>query len=69
MTLYICSNCGYGSASWLGRCPDCGQWKTFVEKFEEKKSTKEKLAKASFVPLAKIKSTSSQKKIYFSLRI
>jgi len=31
MTLYICSNCGEGSASWLGRCPNCQQWETFKE--------------------------------------
>lgn len=31
-TMYICSNCDYGSASWLGRCPDCGEWNTFVQR-------------------------------------
>lgn len=31
MMFYICSNCGYGSASWIGKCPDCGQWNTFKE--------------------------------------
>jgi DNA repair protein RadA/Sms len=30
--MYICSNCGYGSASWLGRCPDCGEWNSFTQK-------------------------------------
>lgn len=29
MAFFICSNCGYGSASWIGRCPECGQWNTF----------------------------------------
>lgn len=28
MSLYICSQCGYGTASWLGRCPQCEQWNT-----------------------------------------
>ncbi|MCX7996310.1 MAG: DNA repair protein RadA [Patescibacteria group bacterium] len=27
--MHVCSNCGYGSASWLGRCPGCGEWNTF----------------------------------------
>ncbi len=31
MTLFICSNCGEGSAAWLGRCPNCQQWETFKE--------------------------------------
>ena len=30
-TLFECQNCGYSSAKWLGRCPDCGGWNSFVE--------------------------------------
>jgi DNA repair protein RadA/Sms len=28
---YACSECGYGSARWLGRCPGCGSYGTLVE--------------------------------------
>lgn len=28
---YVCQNCGYESAGYLGRCPDCGSWSSFVE--------------------------------------
>jgi len=28
---YVCQNCGYGSPKWLGKCPSCGEWNTFVE--------------------------------------
>ena len=30
-TVYICQNCSAESAKWLGRCPSCGSWNTFVE--------------------------------------
>jgi DNA repair protein RadA/Sms len=30
-TYFVCSNCGYESVKWLGRCPNCGQWNTFKE--------------------------------------
>ncbi len=30
-TMYVCSNCGYDSAKWLGRCPSCGEWSSFRE--------------------------------------
>lgn len=30
-TLFECQSCGYSSAKWLGRCPDCGSWNSFVE--------------------------------------
>ena len=31
-TLYVCQNCGYEAARWLGCCPDCGEWNTFEER-------------------------------------
>ena len=30
-TTYVCSECGYESLKWLGHCPSCGEWNTFVE--------------------------------------
>ena len=30
-TEYVCSECGYVSSKWNGRCPDCGQWNTLTE--------------------------------------
>lgn len=30
-TQYVCQNCGYNSPRYLGRCPNCGEWNTFVE--------------------------------------
>ncbi|MGI8538813.1 MAG: DNA repair protein RadA [Rubrobacteraceae bacterium] len=36
-TLYVCSNCGHEEPKWLGRCPDCGEWSTFVEEMRESK--------------------------------
>ena len=30
-TVYVCSNCGYSSPRFLGRCPNCGEWNTLVE--------------------------------------
>jgi DNA repair protein RadA/Sms len=30
-TLFTCQSCGYQTPKWMGKCPDCGQWDTFVE--------------------------------------
>jgi len=38
-TTYICQNCGVSSAKWIGKCPTCGEWNTFVEEIVEKTST------------------------------
>lgn len=30
-SVYICSNCGYETPKWLGKCPECSQWATLEE--------------------------------------
>ena len=30
-TVYFCKECGYESSGWLGKCPNCGEWNSFVE--------------------------------------
>jgi len=30
-TVFVCQNCGNESPKWLGRCPDCNEWNTYVE--------------------------------------
>lgn len=34
--LYRCTNCEHSQSSWLGRCPECGQWNTFEEVIVDK---------------------------------
>ncbi len=39
-TIYFCQECGHESSKWLGQCPGCRQWNTFVEEtIERTKST------------------------------
>jgi DNA repair protein RadA/Sms len=33
---YFCQSCGYETPKWLGKCPACGEWNTFVEEVIEK---------------------------------
>ena len=33
---YFCQSCGFESAKWLGKCPSCQQWNTFVEEIIDK---------------------------------
>lgn len=32
---YVCSNCGYESLRWIGKCPECESWNSFTEEFIE----------------------------------
>jgi len=33
---YFCQSCGFEAPKWLGKCPSCAQWNTFVEEIVEK---------------------------------
>lgn len=35
-SVYFCSSCGYESPKWMGKCPACGEWSTFVEELVRK---------------------------------
>ncbi len=35
---YVCQNCGYETAGYLGKCPECGSWGTFTEEKDVKPS-------------------------------
>lgn len=64
MAFFVCSNCGFGSASWYGKCPDCGKWNTLTEKndfSQSSSSKKESLKKISITPLKNIKAQEKSK--------
>ena len=35
-TKYVCQSCGYETSKWMGKCPECMKWNSFVEEIEEK---------------------------------
>ncbi len=35
-TAYFCQNCGVQAAKWVGKCPSCGEWNSFVEEIIQK---------------------------------
>ena len=56
---FFCQSCGYESAKWLGKCPSCNNWNTFVEEVIVKGSDKkEKDEWADYKRDAKIKTIS-----------
>ena len=42
-TKWICQNCGYETPKYMGKCPECSAWGTFVEEKEEISNKKEAL--------------------------
>jgi len=49
--LYICSECGYESAKWIGKCPDCGGWNTFAEEVVVTSKTSKKVTQSYSSPV------------------
>ena len=39
-SIFYCQSCGTSSSKWLGKCPSCNQWNTFVEERTSKKESK-----------------------------
>jgi DNA repair protein RadA/Sms len=37
-SVYVCQNCGNDSPKWIGKCPSCGEWNTYVEEIISKES-------------------------------
>ena len=37
-TVYVCTNCGQDSPKWMGKCPSCGAWNSYVEQVTRKES-------------------------------
>ena len=42
-TAFFCQNCGYESTKWVGKCPSCHQWNSFVEELIQKDAKKSTL--------------------------
>ena len=58
-TVFFCKECGYESAKWLGKCPGCNSWNSFVEEKISKKNT----SKSSNNHLSTFSKTSTVKKL------
>ena len=45
-TVYVCSECGYETGRWLGKCPSCNNWNTFAEEAVQPAAPQKKSAAA-----------------------
>ncbi len=59
-TRFVCSECGFVSARWLGRCPQCGNWGTLVEEGEEPKEVRRPKRSSPPVPISEIPSSAEE---------
>lgn len=65
-SVYICSECGYESPKWYGKCPSCGEWNTMNEELKEKTSTSfTKTRISNYAPPVLIKDISTTDEIRY----
>jgi DNA repair protein RadA/Sms len=50
-TVFACQTCGAQSSKWLGRCPECGQWNSYVEELREPARPAAPASNAAAVPI------------------
>ena len=65
-SVYVCQNCGAEAVKWLGKCPACGEWNTYVEERIAKDTSKrpglvDVSRNATPKPLNEIESTSERR--------
>jgi len=52
-SVYICSECGYESPEWYGKCPSCGEWNTMNEEIKDTSKSSPTVKSRSFSSYAK----------------
>lgn len=50
-SVFVCNECGYESSGWLGKCPACNQWNTFVEELQETSKSSAAMAGGDIKPV------------------
>lgn len=66
-SIFFCQSCGYESSKWMGQCPGCREWNTFVEEVVDKKSAgtlakqKGSATEAKVLPISEIELTSEKR--------
>ena len=62
-TTFFCQNCGYETGKWLGQCPACKEWNTFVEErvTVTKASDGRTFRELEVVPLSQVKSEEEER--------
>ena len=46
-SVFVCSQCGNDSPKWLGKCPSCGEWNTYVEEYISKQNSAKEISNLS----------------------
>jgi len=51
-SIFVCQECGYESSGYMGKCPSCNQWNTFVEQIQESKTKSEGSSSHNIKPVS-----------------
>lgn len=60
-SVFVCQNCAYKSPKWIGKCPSCNTWNSFVEELESKEKSHKNAAKISPGSIKKLDNITQKK--------
>lgn len=65
-TKYVCTECGCESPKWMGKCPECNQWNTFIEEVDAKISSSSSASLLNVAKPQKMKDISMEEEMRIS---
>jgi len=65
-TKYVCTECGCESPKWMGKCPECNQWNTFIEEVDSKISASSSASLLNVAKPQKMKDISMEEEMRIS---
>lgn len=65
-TVYICSECGYQSPKWNGRCPSCGEWNTLEEDVIDTSPKAKSVQSTRSVPVKRLTEVGTDEEVRYS---
>lgn len=68
-SLFVCQQCGYETSKWMGKCPNCGEWNSFVETLVSPGAQKRGNGQTNQLEVANLQEIAKQKIARFSTKI
>lgn len=65
-SVYVCSECGYESAKWCGKCPNCEKWNTMTEEIKSQSVSKKADVVFSNTPISRLDEINDNNEIRYS---
>lgn len=60
-TKFVCMECGYETSKWMGKCPSCMKWNSFIEEKETRESESVSVSMSKAIPITEVSNESEER--------